>query len=96
MPGLSSNTFVRFALCLVLAAASVFVNETLSHLGNTYWLLLWFLTLIHLITSVLLFIATPRKLLVGIALLALLIIGQWRAIQMIAMLTIWSLRGFAP
>lgn len=87
---------VGFSLCVVLAASSVLVSETLSHLGDTYWFLLWSLALIHVIFSVMLLIATPRKLLPGLAVVTLLIIGQWRAIEMIAMLTIWSLRGFAP
>lgn len=91
-----NNKLVHLALCVVLATASIVVNETLSHLGDAYWLLLWSLALIHLIISVMLLIAAPRKLLFGIAVVVLLIIGQWRAIEMIAMLTIWSLRGFAP
>ena len=90
------SRFVGLVVCAVFAAVSVLVNETLSYLGSTYWFLLWSLALIHLGVSAVVLFASPRKILIGLAVLALLIIGQWRAIQMIAMLTIWSVRRFAP
>jgi hypothetical protein len=90
------SSSLAVAFCVVLAAGSVWVNETLSHLGDVYWSLLWSLALIHLILSAVLLVATRHKLLIGTPVLALFIIGQWHAMQMIAMMTIWSLRGFAP
>lgn len=81
--------------CAILAIVSLLASETLSHLGSTYWFLLWALALTHLVISVVTVVAGPQKKLAGIVVLILLFIGQWRAIEMIAMLTIWSFRGFA-
>lgn len=92
----SKLTLVGLVSCLLLTAGSVLINEKLTRLGGTYWLLLWSAAFVHLGVSVVVLVVSQRKKLVGVALLALLVIGQWRAIEMLAMLTIWSLRRFAP
>lgn len=90
------KTGVGLASCLLLTIGSLFINEQLTHLGGAYWLLSWSIAFFHLGDSVFVLIFSPRKKLAGITLLALLVVGQWRPIEFLAMLTIWTLRGFAP
>lgn len=87
---------VGLVTCAVIAVASVVANETLTHLGNVYWFGLWSLAVVHLAVSAVVLTATSRNFLFSVAVAALLFVGQWRALQMIAMLTIWQIRGFAP
>ena len=87
---------VQLAICAVIAIVSVVANETLTHLGNAYWAGLWSIAVTHLAVSGLAIAARPRNFLFSCAVLVLLIIGQWRTLEMIVMLTIWSVRGFAP
>ena len=87
---------VCLAICAVIAVISVVANETLTHLGDAYWIGLWSIAIVHLIASAVALAATPRNFLFSFAVVALLVIGQWRALQMVAMLTIWLIRGFAP
>ena len=89
-------TLRKLLVCAILAFVSLVAGETLSHLGSAYWLLLWALALSHVVVSTAVIIISPEKRLVAVIVLVLLVMGQWRAIEMIAMLTIWSLRGFAP
>lgn len=90
------NKAAGLATCAVISIASVVANETLTHLGDVYWFDLWSIAVTHLVVSAVVLANTPRNFLFTFAVVALLVVGQWRALQMIAMLTIWQIRGFAP
>lgn len=91
-----SNHITGLAVCIVVAAATIWVDRSLWHLGDTYWLLLVLLALVHLIVSGAVFVANPGRLLIRLGVVVLLIVGQWWLIQMLVMQVIWRLRGFGP
>ncbi len=84
------------AICVAITVGTLLVHESLWYLGNIYWYLLELLAVVHVIVSGLVFIKKTSSNAIRVGVLALLIIGQWWAIEMFAVLAIWSLWGFAP
>ena len=63
---MQNNKLLGLASCAGLAAISFWINETQSHLGGTYWYLLWSFALVHLAASVLTISIKPRQKLIGV------------------------------
>ncbi len=82
--------------CALIAMATVQVYRTLWYLGDAYWWILGALGLAQLAASGVCLALGPRSWRRTLGLVALLIAGQWWALEMAAMLLIWRLRGFAP
>ena len=81
---------------LLLGVATIIVGRTLWHLGDVYWALLIVLGLAHLSVTAVLFVVPSAFRYLKIFTVVLLVLGQWRWIEFIAMVTAWKLHGFAP
>lgn len=96
MSTLQINSQLGLAVCVALAVGTIVAKESLWHLGGIYWFVLSLLALTHVVCTGAVIFANPNASLIKFGVVVLLIVGQWWAIQMIAMQVIWRLRGFAP
>lgn len=78
------------------AAVLTLWAEKLYWLGGSNFLLLCVFLVVHVTVSTLALWFIPDGTLFRIAVIGLLIVGQWWGIEFIAMLAIWWFRGFAP
>ncbi len=75
----SKTTAVGIAISFLLMIGSVLIAENFTHLGETYWDLIWSLAIFHLGISIVVLTFSPRKNVLGGVLMTLFIAGQWRA-----------------
>ena len=90
------NQFIGTTICLALAVSTVFAREMLWHLGGTYWLILGLLGMLQLIATSIVFVQSSGRTLLRLGLVIALLLGQFWAIEMIAMQVIWHFGRFAP
>ena len=93
---ITSSQAISIAACVALTVGTIVAKESLWRLGGIYWFVLGLLALVQVVVTGAVIVATPGQLLMKMGCGALLIVGQWWVIQMIAMQVIWRLRGFAP
>lgn len=90
------NQATGLAICAVIAITSFLVSESLWYMGGMYWFLIGLLALVHIVLSGAVLLAKPSRLYIKLSVVVLLIVGQWWMLQMLVMIVIWRLRGFAP
>ncbi len=89
--------FVLLAVSVFIALSTMWVERLFWHIGySNYLLILGILALLHFIVSILIIRENPDKFLLRLGAVVIFIIGQRWLIELIAMLVIWYLRGFAP
>jgi hypothetical protein len=86
---------IALAFCAGIAALTLWAQKS-YWLGGYNFILLGMFLVVHVIVSSLVLWLIPSHALFKIVVVAFLIVGQWWAVEWIAMLVIWSLRGFAP
>ena len=91
-----NSPVVGLAGCVALAVCTSLARQSLWHLGSTYWLVLGLLALVQTSLSGVVLAASAGRLWIRLAVVGLLVVGQWWLIQMLAMQVVWRLRGFAP
>lgn len=83
-------------ISVVIAITSMVVEHFLWYLGDIYWYLLFALLISAIVFSGIAFVSNPGNRLIQVGIVVLLAAGQWWAIKMALMLTIWKIVGFAP
>ena len=92
---MTSKLLTAIAICAGIAALTLWAQKA-YWLGSNNFLLLCVLLVVHVIVSGSLLWLLPGGTFFKIAVIILLIVGQWWGIEFVAMLAIWYLRGFAP
>lgn len=90
------NKLVALTACASVALCTIAVDKLLWQLGDTYWFALGLLAFLHIVISGVFFIANAGNRLFRLSIVLLLLVGQWWAVQMLAMQIIWRVQGFAP
>lgn len=89
--------FTSLAVSMFLALSTILVERFFWHIGySNYLLLLSTLALLHVIVSAMIIKENPDKFLIWLGAVVIFSIGQRWLIELIAMLIIWNVRGFAP
>jgi hypothetical protein len=89
--------FVLLAVSVFIALSTMLVERLFWHIGySNYLLILSIFALIHIVVSVMIIRANSGKILLQSCALVIFIIGQRWLIELIAMLIVWYVRGFAP
>lgn len=91
------NPFALLAVSMLIALSTILIERLFWHIGySNYLLMLSILALIHIVVSAVIIIANPGKILLRLGAIVIFIIGQRWFIELIAMVMIWQVRGFAP
>ena len=89
--------FASLAVSVFLALSTILVERLFWHIGySNYLLLLSTLALLHVIVSTMIIKENPDKFLIWLGAVVIFSIGQRWLIELIAMLIVWNVRGFAP
>jgi len=89
-----TKPFAALSICASITMLTLWVEKS-YFLGDNNFIFLTTLLMGHtILTGAALRITSGQKLF-NISIIALLIIGQWWAIEFITMLIIWHLRGFS-
>ena len=92
---MNTKSLAGLAISAGLVAATIWAEKTHWFDGDNFFLLSMLGGLHFFATALVLWLFPPGKILRIVAVL-FLIVGQWRWIEFIAMVTIWKLNGFAP
>ncbi|MGZ0019897.1 hypothetical protein [Nitrosomonas sp. wSCUT-2] len=89
--------FTLYAVSVFIALSTILAERFFWHIGySNFFLLLSVLALLHVIVSIVMIKENPDKFLLRLGAVVIFITGQWWLIELIAMLIIWNVRGFAP